>query len=177
MKGLAAAKGKLAQDNKILKQKVDDQSLRITQLKDAQKDAVDKASSKLKKDLDEVRGKLKTAEEENKKLDEARAAAVRNGESLAEELAAMRTNQPTMLREAKYSGQISFMKGFLRVFPDFDWSQMGEATARYAAELKAEMEEEDAAKRAEREAAKRAEDGDEAARTQGDPDPSADPQP
>lgn len=159
LKGLAATKGKLAQDNKILKQRVEDQSLKITQLKDAQKDAVEKATSKLKNDLDNVKKELKAAEEENRKLDEARAAAVRNGESLAEELAAMKTNQPVMLREAKVSGQVSFMKGFMRVFPDFDWSQMGEATARYAADLRAEMEEDEAARRAEEEVANRGEAG------------------
>ena len=107
-------------------------------------------------------------------MDEARATAVRSGESLTEELAAMKTNQPVMLREAKVSGQISFIKGFMRVFPDFDWSKMGEATARYAADLKAEMEEDEAARRAEEEAAKRTGEGGDAARTQGDQDPPAD---
>lgn len=50
-----------------------------------QKDAVKKATAQLKKELDEVRGKLKAVEEENKKLDEARAAAVRAEDGLAEE--------------------------------------------------------------------------------------------
>lgn len=65
-----------------------------------------------------------------------------------------------LLREAKIEGQVSFMKGFMRKLPNFDWSQLGQALADYAEELRQEMDEEEAAqKRAEEEArAQRAQD-------------------
>lgn len=85
IKGLAAARGKLAQDSKIQKQRIEDLNLQVARLQKEQKDAVKKATAQLKKELDEVRGKLKAVEEENKKLNEARAAAVRAEDGLAEE--------------------------------------------------------------------------------------------
>lgn len=79
-----------------------------------------------------------------------------------------------MVRDANAAGQIRFMKSFMRKVPGFDWTQLGQATADYAEELRQEMAEEDAAKEAEA-AKKLAEEG---ARAQGNQDPPADqPQP
>lgn len=104
---------------------------------------------------------------------------MRGGEGLAEELSAMQTDQPVLLREARKSGQVSFMKGFMRVFPDFDWSMMGEGAVVYVADLKEEMVEEESVGRVEEEAARSATENelhtDEATRTQDDQNPPVDP--
>lgn len=71
IKGLAYAKGKLAQDNKIQKQRIKDLNLQVASLYKEQKDAVDKATTQMRKDLDDAKGKLKRADEENKRQDEA----------------------------------------------------------------------------------------------------------
>lgn len=100
---------------------------------------------------------------------------MRGGEGLAEELSAMQTDQPVLLREARKSGQVSFM----RVFPDFDWSMMGEGTVVYVADLKEEMVEEESVGRVEEEAARSATENelhtDEATRTQDGQNPPVDP--
>ena len=75
-----------------------------------------------------------------------------------------------MLRDANAPGQVKFMKSFMKKLPDFDWSQLGQATADYAVELRQEMVDEDAAKEAEL-AKKRAE---EEARARESQDPPAD---
>ena len=56
IKGLAYAKGKLTQDNKIQKEKINDLNLQVARLLKEQKDAVEKSTTKMKKDLDEARG-------------------------------------------------------------------------------------------------------------------------
>ena len=100
-------------------------------------------------------------------------AAEAEQQSLASELAILRTDQAAILREANAAGQVKFMKSFMRKVPGFDWSQLGQATTDYAEELKQEMAEEDAAKEAEA-AKKRAE---EEARFHESQDPPADQQP
>ena len=64
------------------------------------------------------------------------------------------------------------MKSFIKKLPDFDWSQLGQATADYAEELRQEMAEEEAAREAEA-AKKRAE---EEARVHESRDPPSDQQ-
>ena len=71
--------------------------------------------------------------------------------SLEDKIKKASEDQEAAFKDGEATGQVTFMKAFMKKIPGFDWGQLGEATKVYAEDLRQELEEEEA-KEAEAEA-------------------------